>query len=179
MNATMTVDEYRRAVATDTLPPRKSVDDKAYKKIIDKGGFQVIKNFTILGTADKPERQHIEDDHTEMVAQYLEILMMQGKVVEYTHTANETYVEGWKQKARNKAMGVRSGIPDFIIVFPNMVLFLELKRPDGGVVSPTQKRWMLALQGVGGGIYCRLAYGYDQAKETIDNCLLTTDRARE
>ncbi len=61
MNATMTVDEYRRAVATDTLPTR-------YAK---KGAVNVV-----LETGEKKERQHIEDDHTEMVAQYLEILMM-------------------------------------------------------------------------------------------------------
>ena len=188
MNATMSVDQYRKEVrdpaikrfdedvAFERALKAKGIGDGEYKKIIDKGGFTIRENFTVLGTADKPERQHIEDDHTEMVAGYLELLMMQGKVAEYTHTANETWDPGWKQKAKNQAKGVRSGIPDFVIVFKHAILFLELKKPGkGGVVSKTQKVWIAALRAVGGQVWVEVAYGFDEAKVVIDKVIKDQD----
>jgi hypothetical protein len=160
MNATMSVDEYRKQVRDPAI--KRFDEDAAFERALKEKGIG-----TDTKVATKPERQHIEDDHTEMVAGYLELLMMQGKVTEYTHTANETWDPGWKQKAKNQAKGVRSGIPDFIIVFPKAVLFLELKRPDGGVVSKTQKAWRAALEAAGANY--GLAYGYDEAKEVIDS----------
>ncbi len=165
MNATMSVDEYRKQVRDPAIA--RDQGDENFRKALAKKGIDRDIDVTI-----KPERQHIEDDHTEMVAGYLEILMMQGKVVEYTHTANETYTKSPMQKARNTRMGVRSGIPDMVIVFKNAVLFLELKRPDGGVVSRAQKAWMEALRAIGGPVHCEVAYGYDEAKVIIDRLLL-------
>lgn len=164
----MSVDEYRKQVRDPAIT--RDQDDENFRKELSKRGI----GLDVKDDVDKPKRQHVEDDHTEMVAQYLEILMMEGKVIEYTHTANETWDPGWKQKARNKTMGVRSGIPDFIIVFKKSVLFLELKRPDGGVISPTQKKWISALQWVGGNVTVRVAYGFDQAKLMIDNQIRIT-----
>lgn len=119
-------------------------------------------------TRTRKEIEHIEDEHTEMVAGYLDFMMSVGSVVEYTHTANETYTRSPMQKARNTKMGVRSGIPDMVVVFKRVVLFLELKRPVGGVVSPTQKKWIAALRGVGGAVRCEVANGFDEAKKIID-----------
>lgn len=136
-------------------------------KIVE--GRNTLKSFKGLVDPDKPERQHIEDEHTEMVAGYLDFMMSVGSVVEYTHTANETYTRSPMQKARNTKMGVRSGIPDMVVVFKRVVLFLELKRPVGGVVSPTQKKWIAALRGVGGAVRCEVANGFDEAKKIIDD----------
>lgn len=173
MNATMSVDEYRKQVRDPAILASEKGDHekKDWVRRMHDAGILAPNEQKIqwmYNAIKNPKRQHIEDDHTEMVAGYLEILMMQGKVVEYTHTANETYTKSPMQKARNTRMGVRSGIPDMVIVFKNAVLFLELKRPDGGVVSKSQKAWMEALRAVGGPVHCEIAYGYDEAKLVID-----------
>lgn len=200
MNATMSVDDYRREVRDPAIKEQEEFDPwlrkigklakadapKRKQRIIvgidlaaGKDGYKIVlgkntlESFNGLKDPDKPKRQHIEDDHTEMVAGYLELLMIQRKVVEYTHTANETYTKSPMQKARNTRMGVRSGIPDMVVVFPRAILFLELKRPDGGVVSESQKRWIEAIRRVGGPVWCEVAYGYDEAKDIIDRILLT------
>lgn len=157
MNKTLTVEEYKRALGKGFLHTMENVRFGLESKDIPSAPV----------ARKKP--QHIEDDHTKLVASYLEILLMEGKIIEYTHTANETYTKSWKQKARNKAMGVRSGIPDMVIVYPHDILFLELKRPVGGVVSASQKMWIAALEAVGGPVHCKVARGYDEAREIIDS----------
>lgn len=43
-----------------------------------------------------------------------------------------------------------SGVPDRIILLPGgRILFAELKRPKGGVVSPMQAWWRVTLQQMG------------------------------
>lgn len=43
-----------------------------------------------------------------------------------------------------------SGVPDRIILLPDgRVIFAELKRPKGGVVSPMQSYWRRKLEGMG------------------------------
>lgn len=186
MNATMSVDEYRKQVR-DPAIARDRDDWEFGKELVKRGigakvqfrtGYAVIEGGKKVKEVNRPwqsfwpDRQHIEDDHTEMVAGYLEILLMQGKVMEYTHTANETWDPGWKQKAKNQAKGVRSGIPDFVIVFKHAVLFLELKKPVGGAVSKTQKVWIAALAAIGGAVHVEVAKGFDEAKKWIDEIVL-------
>lgn len=111
-----------------------------------------------------------EEIEARAVAQYLDLLQTQGKVLVFSHIANETYTKSWNQKSRNKAMGVRSGIPDYVIVTPHYVLFLELKRKKGGVLSPTQKAWLKAI-GQGKQTISGVAKGFDEAKELIDQAI--------
>ena len=43
-----------------------------------------------------------------------------------------------------------SGVPDRIILLPGgKVIFAELKRPKGGVISPIQSKWREWLTGMG------------------------------
>jgi hypothetical protein len=110
-----------------------------------------------------------EDQECHTLVDYLEILKQQGKVIVFSHTANETYTKSWKQKARNKRMGVRSGVPDYIIVTKKHTIFLEMKRTKGGVVSATQKEWVKAIQDTG--VACEVCRGFDEAKEFLDSYL--------
>lgn len=97
---------------------------------------------------------------------YLELLKEQGKVIVFSHTAQETYTKSWKQKNKNKRMGVRSGVPDYLIVTKKKLLFIEMKRKKGGVVSKAQKEWIKAINGVGGNaVVCR---GFEEAKKVIE-----------
>jgi hypothetical protein len=101
---------------------------------------------------------------------------MQKKITAFSHIPQETFTKSWSIKNKNKAMGVRAGVPDMIIVYPHAVLFLELKRLDGGVLSKAQKFWLDALNGIyanneESAIYAEVATGFDGAKKIIDDLL--------
>lgn len=108
-----------------------------------------------------------EEIECRLLADYLEILKKMGKVQAYTHTAQSTYTKSFRQKARNKAMGVKPGLPDYIVVTKKNILFIEMKRVKGGVVSKHQKTWIEAIESVGGdAVVCR---GFDEAKEYLES----------
>lgn len=133
---------------------------------------QQYRQFAAVG--GKKPRAHEEDDLTKEVAKYLHTLLEEGKIAEFAHIPQETYTKSWMIKRKNKAMGVRPGVPDMIVVYPGTVLFLELKRAKGGVLSPTQAKWLDALSGAGkdgGRIVAKLARGWDEAKAAIDELL--------
>lgn len=109
-----------------------------------------------------------EYEITCQVADYLDLLQKQGKVQVFTHAAQETFTKSWGVKMKNKKMGVHPGLADFVIVSPSTILFLELKRLKGGVVSPEQKNWFLALQNRPG-VSSVIAKGFEEAKKYIDD----------
>lgn len=128
-----------------------------------------LKNSKTKQTNDSP----LEDDVTKQVAQYLDLLMVQNKVLEYSHVPQETFTRSWGIKMKNKAMGVRAGVPDMIILFPKGVLFLELKREKRGKVSEAQERWIQAFKDIfrrngGEGVYADVGCGFKQSVEIIN-----------
>ena len=109
-----------------------------------------------------------ENELTIQVAEYLDILKSQGKVVLFTHVANELRTTPWAG-AKRKRMGLRKGFPDFVIVYQNSVLFLELKREKGGSISSDQKTWIKALNELYSvEVKAYVAKGWDEAKHLID-----------
>jgi len=104
----------------------------------------------------------LETDEQQTVVQYLEL-----KGYKFSAIPNSTYTKSWKQKAKNKAEGLRAGLPDLLIVLPNLLLFIEMKRTKGGVVSPVQKEWIEELNKIDGvkAIVCK---GADEAIENIE-----------
>lgn len=107
-----------------------------------------------------------EEIEARKLVEYLEILERQKKVQVFTHISNETYTTSWRQKHRNKAVGVRPGVPDYIIITKNKVLFLELKRSKGGQVSAPQKTWLEALPGKT--THAAVCKGFEVSKAFID-----------
>jgi len=77
-----------------------------------------------------------------------------------------------------KRSGVRSGVPDLFIPFPNKTfpgLFIEFKRASGGIVSENQLHWMKILRQNGFAVeVCR---GLEEAKKVITDYLANTDDA--
>ena len=107
-----------------------------------------------------------EDIECRALVEYLDTLVNQGKVVVYSHTAQETYTRSWNQKRKNKILGVRSGVPDYLVVTPNNILFIEMKRKKGGTTSKAQKEWIKAINEAGGNaVVCK---GFEAAKEYLD-----------
>lgn len=114
----------------------------------------------------KPNLTPLEDNECIAFVQYLEILQNQGHDILFTHIANETYTKSWKQKNRNKAVGVRAGLPDYVIIINGCLMFLEMKRQKGGTLTKAQKLWIVELRRTGASV--KVTKGFDEAKEVID-----------
>lgn len=87
---------------------------------------------------------------------------MKLRGLKFTHVKNETGRSARGSKVRNwKAVfdyqdGVSPGFPDFVVILPDRVICIELKRTKGGVVSQSQVDWLEALNEAGMGAYvCR------------------------
>jgi hypothetical protein len=65
--------------------------------------------------------------------------------------------------------GLRAGVPDYLIVVNNRILFVELKRQKGGSASPEQKDWLWALQAAGA--YTTVAKGALEAQRFVEQYL--------
>ena len=104
------------------------------------------------------------------LAGYLLYLQRQGKIQVYSHLPHEQYTNSRTIKKKNKWSGVRAGVPDYVIVVNGYVVFLELKRKIGGIVSADQKEWIAALDNkMTVSTVCK---GFDEAKAFIDRILL-------
>jgi len=66
-----------------------------------------------------------------------------------------------------KAEGVSAGVPDLFI--PSLRLFIEMKKPEGGRVSPAQKEWLSYLSD--NGYSAGVANGFEEAKLLFNNTL--------
>ena len=96
------------------------------------------------------------------------------KKLKFTAIPNSTYTLSWNQKRKNKATGVRKGLPDLLIIIPENtrssnggLIFIEMKRRKGGVVSPEQKEWIAALNGVMN-VEAWVCRGADEAIKTME-----------
>lgn len=69
--------------------------------------------------------------------------------------------------ARLKAEGVSRGVPDLYV--PEKSLWIEMKRVNGGRLSPDQRDWMRYLEEIGNTVL--VCFGADDAKAKIDNFL--------
>jgi len=99
---------------------------------------------------------------------YLSLLQNKGKIILFTHIPNSTYTPSWNQKRRNKRMGVSAGVPDYMIITKKKLLFIEMKREKGGVISEEQNMWIDGLNSVKG-VFASVARGFDEAKNIVDN----------
>lgn len=115
-----------------------------------------------LGGAPKKHRRHPEDDLQEAVCKHLDILEAQGRL-KYFAVPNG----GTRRKfeaARFKKMGVKSGVPDLVILAPPHALFVELKAPLGRT-SENQEAWIGWLTSAGYAVaICR---SIDEVKEFL------------
>ena len=101
-----------------------------------------------------------------MVVQYLELLKNSGKIIAYCGLPNNTWTKSWSQKRKQTLEGVKKGFPDLVIVTKDLVMFLEMKRIKGGVLSQEQNDWLEVLPGKT--TVSAVAKGFDEAKKIID-----------
>lgn len=110
----------------------------------------------------------ISTEHQECAAfvQYLNL-----KNIKHTHINNEMWTKSWKQKMKAKVEGVSRGVPDYLILLKDKVVFIEMKRIKGGVVSSEQKEWIDELNKIGGNVKANICYGADQAINYIESLI--------
>jgi VRR-NUC domain len=116
--------------------------------------------------SSRAPRQHLELDEQVKCIDYLELLKLQKNDILYSATAQSTFTRSWSQVATNKKAGVKKGLPDLIIIVNKILVFIELKKPKGGVVSPEQKEWIDKLNLAGE--YAFVCHGFEQFKKIID-----------
>lgn len=128
---------------------------------------------------------------TEEQEQMAFVQWLRLKGYEHFRVPNETFTKSFKQKAKNKALGVSKGVPDLFVVVPNTgtnmvymstidedgsadyeplatrLVAIEMKRKKGGVTSADQKKWITVLNKTGTqSVVCK---GCDAAIEFIES----------
>ena len=130
-----------------------------------------------LANIDNPT----EDQEQEAFVQWLRL-----KGYPHFRVPNETYTRSWSQKAKNKKLGVSSGVPDLFVAVPfppphliiahkdrddevrnKTLVAIEMKRKKGGVISENQKKWIKTLNEAG--IQTVVCKGCDAAIEFIES----------
>lgn len=106
-----------------------------------------------------------EQQECDKLVQYLRL-----RGIRFTHIANETGAgrDSRMQGRRNKRAGMAKGVPDYMIILPLGLFFIEMKRIKGSKVSQEQKDWIAALQDLDG-VEARICYGADDAIKFIES----------
>jgi hypothetical protein len=112
-----------------------------------------------------------EDDEQMAFVEWLELCGLRFSAIPMN-----TYTKYMSQKMKNRRMGVRAGVPDMIVLIPphrakdgeGHLLFIEMKRRKGGVVSPEQREWLVALTALeSANIEAVVAKGWDEARGAV------------
>ena len=112
-------------------------------------------------------------EYEEQVA-FVEWLELKG--LKFSAIPNSTFTKSWNQKRKNTATGLRAGLPDMLIIVPpgrsspGGLAFVEMKRKQGGVLSPYQKEWIEALNACKF-VEARVCYGHEEAISFISELL--------
>lgn len=105
---------------------------------------------------------------TEDVEQRIVVQYCRTRGIPCWRTPNETYTASWKQKTKNKALGVSAGVPDLFVAIEGVrLLGIEMKRLKGSVTSQAQKDWLAILNTLPG-IEARVCKGAEVAIQFIE-----------
>ena len=107
----------------------------------------------------------LESEEQKVLVEYLEL-----KNIKFSAIPNSTFTKSWKQKMFNKAMGVRAGLPDLLLIINNKIVFIEMKRAKGSVISDYQKDWMVKLNNCEG-VNVYVCYSFEEAKAVVNKLL--------
>lgn len=106
-------------------------------------------------------------------------------------TAQSTYTTSWRAINQNVAAGVVRGFPDLAIIIPSkyrsnkkpILIFIEMKRQRGGVISKEQHEWIVELNNCAGvhASVCRgkkeainYVMGFLEEEPPIDNSFINS-----
>lgn len=97
----------------------------------------------------------------EEVEQATFVRWLEIKGYKFTAIPNSTYTKSWKQKARNKLMGLRAGFPDMVVIAEGKFMAVEMKRIKDGRITPAQSSWIESLKSAN--VPVAVCYGAEQA----------------
>lgn len=91
--------------------------------------------------------------------------------LKFTHIGNETghSPEARRRAIRLKQQGTSPGVPDYFILTPQGVIWIELKRTKGSTTSPQQRDWIAALNAAGTPAF--IAKGAEEAIAIVERYL--------
>lgn len=118
-----------------------------------------------------PNTSPLEHIEAVRLANYLAVLKNQKKILRYCHIVNE-FKLGRSRMGLIKTMkseGWQPGVPDYLIVSPKEIIFIELKRSQGGKTSPEQERWIEDLNSLG--IKAVVCNGFSDAHKFLQSVL--------
>jgi len=108
--------------------------------------------------------------------EWLELMKMQGKIIDYCHIANESYGGTRADMLRGmklKRQGRKKGVFDYeIFMLPSCPAFelrVELKKQKGGRVSKEQKYWLRIYEI--SGIPAKICRGAEEAIDFVKEFL--------
>lgn len=112
-----------------------------------------------------------ESTEAKALATYLNALVQYKQIICYTKTSQETFTTSWGIKMKQKAEGVQKGIPDYVILAKDKIIFLELKKQkgkrgglNGSHISEEQQLWIDTLNNYQSKeIVAVIAHGADEA----------------
>lgn len=113
----------------------------------------------------------LEDEEQMALVDWLELCGLR-----FAHIPNSTYTKHMSVKMKNHRLGVRPGVPDLmVLVSPERskdgeghLIWIEMKRRKGGVVSPEQRAWLTAFMMLESpNIHAVVAKGWDEAREAV------------
>lgn len=95
----------------------------------------------------------------------------------FSHLPLSTRTRSYAALGKNKRLGVRRGVPDYLIVLKRkQVMFLEMKK-IGGYVSEDQRDWLEKLSACG--VPAVVAYGFNDAVEKIQGAEHVTELSQD
>ena len=103
----------------------------------------------------------LEEEEQADVVEYLE-----SRGYKFTSIPNSTFTKSWKVKNRNREQGLRAGLPDLVCIINDNLIWIEMKRQKGGVLSQAQKDWIAALEEAGQTV--RVCKGAEEAIKFIE-----------
>lgn len=120
------------------------------------------------------------ENPTEEQEQMAFVQWLRLKGYPHFRVPNETYTKSFKQKAKNEALGVSSGVPDLFVVVPykhyesrdwgykgTKLVAIEMKRKKGGTTSANQKQWLATLNDAG--VQAVVCKGCDEAIRFVES----------
>lgn len=112
----------------------------------------------------------VGDLATEAEEQATFVHWLEMKGLKFTAIPNSTYTPSKFQKIQNYNLGLRKGLPDLLIILPDALLFIEMKRRKKWKISEEQKSWIEELNkidNVGAFVCC----GAEEAISTVEKYL--------
>ena len=113
-------------------------------------------------TAKTKQPVPLEEDEQIAFVEWLETLDLTFSAIN-PNPGKQSY----GTQAKNKRLGLRAGLPDFLIAIPNKYLiFVEMKRTKGSSTSQAQKDWIDTLNTIPN-VECRVCKGCSEAIKFI------------